>query len=346
MRSLPVHNPHNRFSREEVVYDEGENAEIRLEVHEDHTRNILSENDSPDLGFRFSVNPYRGCTHACAYCYARPSHEYLGFGAGTDFDRHIVIKPHAPELLREAFDRPGWRGELVVFSGVTDCYQPLEAKHQLTRGCLEVCLDYRNPVGIVTKSAIIERDVELLVALNEAAHVGISISIPFLDKEKARAVEPLVAAPERRLRVIERLARAGLDVAVNVAPIIPGLTDDDMPKIMEAARDAGAKRAHITYLRLPGAVAEVFPERLRQALPLRAEKVLRRIREARGGKLNDPRFGTRMRGEGEYAAMIGRAFELHAKRLGLNEQWMREPPPTTTFRRPPRPGEQLGLFSR
>ena len=211
-----------------------------LEVFEDHTRTILSRNDSPDVGFDWSVNPYRGCFHACAYCYARPSHEYLSFGAGTDFERKIVVKKHAPELLREAFDAPKWRGELVIFSGVTDCYQPLEASYRLTRGCLEVCAEYRNPAGIITKAPLIERDIDVLQELARVAHLSVMVSVPFWDEAKARAIEPFVTTPVRRMRTIERLARAGVRVGVMVAPIIPGLNDEDHRR--GAARRAGRRR--------------------------------------------------------------------------------------------------------
>jgi DNA repair photolyase len=290
-------------------------------------------------------------------CYARPGHEYLSFGAGTDFERKIVVKPRAPELLREAFDKKSWKGDLVVFSGVTDCYQPLEASYRLTRGCLEVCADYRNPVGIITKAPLIERDIDVLVRLHEVARVGVSISVPFWDPEKARAIEPFVATPQRRIKTIARLAEAGLDVGVNVAPVIPGLGDEDMAEILTAAAAAGARRAGFIFLRLPGPVKEVFQERIRANLPLRAERILSRVREARKGKLNDPRFGKRMEGEGPYADAAYALFDQTCKKLGLNQ---RERPmssrhapdatiaaddtPATTFQRPPRAGDQLKLL--
>jgi DNA repair photolyase len=318
----------------------------RLQVFEDTTREIIAKNDSPDLFFRWSVNPYRGCFHACAYCYARPSHEYLSFGAGTDFDRKIVVKRHAPELLRAAFARPSWRGERIVFSGVTDCYQPLEATYRLTRGCLEVCEEHRQPVGLITKSPLIERDIDLLVRMSERASVTVTVSIPFWDVERARAIEPYVATPQRRMKTIARLAAAGLRVGVNVAPVIPGLNDEEMGVILEEARAAGAAHAGTVLLRLPLAVAPVFEERIRAALPLRAEKVMRRIREAHGGKLYDSAWGVRGRGDGPYAKTMFALFERTTRRLGLETSWMEtdvgagaEP----TFRRPPRDG-QLGLF--
>jgi DNA repair photolyase len=490
----PISNPPNPWLTTEVEYLE-DPPPARLEVYEDHTREILSHNDSPDLGFSWSINPYRGCFHACAYClsgdtpirmgdgmtrpladvrpgdliygtiadgeyrrfvrtrvlahwqtvkpgfrvalangskltasadhrflsergwklvsgaasdanalhsgdllcgppteclrnedeavaartglrvtaieplgvememydittgtgdfiangvvshncYARPSHEYLGFGAGTDFDRKITVKPEAPKLLRDAFERPGWKGELIVFSGVTDCYQPLEASYRLTRGCLEVCAEYRNPVGVITKSPLIERDIDVLQALAKVADVGVTVSIPLWDREHAHAIEPQVASPQRRMQTIERLAKAGLDVGVNVAPMIPGLGDEDIARILEAAAAAGARRAGFVFLRLPGSVATVFEQRLREKLPLRADRVLARIREARGGKLYDSRWGVRGRGEGRYAEAARALFESTAKRVGLATGFMGEEGPTT-FRRPDRPGHQLPLL--
>ncbi len=342
MNPRPVSNPPNPWASTEVEYLE-EVPPSRLEVLEDHTREVLSRNNSPDIPFTWSLNPYRGCMHACAYCYARPGHEYLSMGAGTDFETRIVVKRHAPELLREAFERPRWQGEVVVFSGVTDCYQPLEASLRLTRQCLEVCAEYRNPVGIITKAPLIERDIDVLQALAREARVSVSVSLPFHNPELARAIEPYVATPKRRLLTIERLAAAGISVAVSVAPIIPGLNDEDIAKVLAAAREAGATRAHYTLLRLPGPVKEVFEERLRERLPLRAERVLHRIRETRGGELSDSRFQRRMRGEGLYAETIQRLFDTAARKVGLQRSRVTEDEPST-FRRPERPSAQLSLF--
>jgi DNA repair photolyase len=339
----PTTNPPNPWATTEVEYLDGEVPLAQLEVYEDQTRGILSHNDSPDVGFDWSVNPYRGCFHACAYCYARPSHEYLSFGAGTDFDRKIVVKKRAPELLREAFDAPKWQGQRVVFSGVTDCYQPLEASYRLTRGCLEVCAEYCNPVGIITKSALVERDIDVLLELSRCASVSVMVSVPFWDEANARAIEPFVTTPARRVRTIERLARAGLRVGVMVAPIIPGLNDEDMGDVLRAAREAGATHAGSVLLRLPGPVKEVFEARLRAALPLRAERVLRRIRETRGGKMYDSRFGVRGTGEGVYAEAIAQLFEQTAQKLGF-ESRRPDPDAPSTFRRPAWPKSQLTLF--
>lgn len=339
----PLANPPNPWAATDVEYLDGEAPLAQLEVYEDQSRGILSHNDSPDVGFDWSVNPYRGCFHACAYCYARPTHEYLSFGAGTDFDRKIVVKKRAPELLREAFDAPKWEGALVVFSGVTDCYQPLEASYRLTRGCLEVCAEYRNPVGIITKAALVERDIDVLQELTRSARASVMISIPFWDETKARAIEPFVTTPARRVRTIERLARAGVRVGVMVAPIIPGLNDEDMGEVLRAAREAGATHAGSVLLRLPGPVKEVFEGRLRASLPLRADRVLRRIRETRGGKMYDSRFGTRGKGEGAYADAIARLFEQTAQKLGFDVARPGEGV-ASTFQRPPGKKRQLTLF--
>ncbi|HEX7663975.1 MAG TPA: PA0069 family radical SAM protein [Polyangiaceae bacterium] len=345
MRFLPVVNPPNPWADSKIDYDDGEAPHASLQLFEDHTRNILSKNDSPDVGFDWSVNPYRGCFHACAYCYARPGHEYLSFGAGTDFERKIVFKPHAPELLREAFEKKSWKGELVLFSGVTDCYQPAEASYKLTRGCLEVCAEYKNPCAIITKSPLVERDIDVLQRLTERARVSVTMSIPFWDADKARAVEPFVATPQRRMHAVEKLAEAGIRVGVNVAPIIPGLGDEEIGDVLKAAKEAGATYAGMTMLRLPGPVKDVFEERIRKALPLRAEKILRRVKDVRGGKMNDPRFGSRMSGEGVYADAVGALFQQTAEKLGLaTGRFMKDEP--TTFERPilKKAGDQLRLF--
>jgi len=339
VRLRPVSNPPNPWLSTSVEWLEPQVA--ALTVYEDATRQILSRNDSPDVPFTWSLNPYRGCSHACAYCYARPTHEYLGFGAGSDFETRIAVKPRAAELLRTAFDRPSWKGELVAFSGVTDCYQPLEASLRLTRACLEVCLAYRNPVSIVTKSALVERDADLLGALAREGAASVTFSLPFLDRERARALEPAAAAPERRLRALERLASAGVPCGVLVAPVVPGLNDEEIPRILEAARGAGAGRAGWLLLKLPGSTAEVFEERLRAALPERAERVLHRIRETRGGALDDRRFVSRMRGEGPYARFIGDLFAAAARRAGFEPEAAEHEGPSP-FRRPA--GRQLGFW--
>ncbi|HEY2408316.1 MAG TPA: PA0069 family radical SAM protein [Polyangiaceae bacterium] len=342
MRPLPLINPVNPWRRETVSYFE-ETPEIPLAVYEDQSRSILSKNDSPDLGFRYSVNPYRGCAHGCWYCYARPSHEYLGFGSGADFERKIVIKPRAGELLREAFEEPRWLGELILFSGNTDCYQPLEASYELTRRCLEVCREYRNPLHIITKSALVERDAELLAELAALGIASVTITIPFWDPQTARAIEPLAPTPRRRVETIRRLSALGIPVSVNIAPLIPGLADRELVHVLTAAREAGAERAALIALRLPGNVAEVFVERLRAGFPLSADKVLKRVREMRNGQLNDPNFGSRMEGDGEYMRTVSTLFEQTARRLGMNCGEPR-PAPSGTFRRPTDRHGQMRLF--
>ncbi|HEX3482602.1 MAG TPA: PA0069 family radical SAM protein [Kofleriaceae bacterium] len=352
MKPRPTANPPNRFHDQVVTYDDGEAPPpAQVTVIDDHTRSILAHNDSPDIGFRWSVNPYRGCQHACAYCYARPSHEYLDLGAGTDFDTKIVVKRDAAALLREAFDRPSWRGELVMFSGVTDCYQPVERELELTRRCLEVCLEYRNPVSVVSKSALVERDIDVFRALTEHARFGISVSLAFSDNATARAIEPWAPSPDRRFKLIETLAAAGIPVGVMCAPIIPGVNDSQMVGVLERAAAAGATWAGWVLLRLPGAVKQVFEDRIRAAMPLAADKILHRIRETRGGdKLYDPRFGVRGRGEGVYADMIKTMFDSTVTRLHLNERTREgmydeaDAGAPTTFRRPAPTTGQLSLF--
>ncbi len=314
---------------------------LGLEVYQEESQSILSENQSPDLSFRFSLNAYRGCAHGCAYCYARPSHEFWGFGSGADFERRLIVKPNAAALLREALSRKSWSGDLIVISGNTDAYQPLEASYELTRQCLLVCLEFNNPVHIITKSALIERDIELLEELHEAASVGVSVSVTFWDREVSRALEPYAPTAQRRVETIARLSAAGLPVMVHAAPVIPGLSDRDLIPILEAAREAGAISAMTMPVRLPGSVKQVFEERLREALPLRADRVLARIREMRGGKLDESRFGDRQRGLGNYAAAIDAVFRATTARLGYRDF---PAPRTDRFRRPsPRRG-QLSLF--
>ena len=237
-----IHNPPNPYESHHREWL-GAAPTVKLQIFEDDTRSILSRNESPDVSFRWSVNPYRGCFHACAYCYARPSHEYLGFGAGTDFESKLVVKRDAPMLLRQAFLKPSWQGEVVVFSGNTDCYQPLEAAWGLTRACLEVCAEFRNPVAIITKAALILRDMDVLRQLTDVATLTVYISVPFADNEMARNVEPQAPSITKRLLTIKTLADAGIRTAVSLAPVIPGLNDDQMMEILQLARQAGAQDA-------------------------------------------------------------------------------------------------------
>lgn len=351
----PLDNPVNRFDPREVVWEIPPDL-AKLTVYEDATKSILSKNDSPDLWFHWSLNPYRGCMHACAYCYARPTHEHLGFGAGTDHDTKILVKPRAAALLREEFEHQAWRGDTVLFSGNTDCYQPLEYRWQLTRACLQVCLEYRNPVAIITKAALIERDVDVLARLAREARVQVAFSIPFWDPELARAIEPGAPSPQRRVDAMRRLHEAGVPVAVNIAPVIPGLNDRDIPAVLQACAAAGAQKAAMILVRLPGPVEAVFTERLRATLPTRAEGVLARLARARDGRMQESRFGERMRGHGQEWAATKQLFALTCRRLGLEthpEESSAAPEfadkrsghdgAPTTFRRPGS-GRQLGLF--
>lgn len=338
-----VDNPANRFQREAIEWLDEALPYAGLEVYEERAKSIVSENDSPDLPFRYSVNPYRGCYHGCAYCYARPSHQYWGFGAGTDFERKLVVKVNAPQLLAERFDRNDWCGERVIFSGNTDCYQPLEAAHRLTRGCLEVCAQYRNPVSVITKGALVRRDLDVLQTLAQVASVSVSISIPFASDEHARAIEPGASAPSKRFEALAALSAAGIDTGIAIAPVIPGLTDRALPELLSRARAAGAKHAFIIPLRLPAEVAPVFEARLQEAFPDAAGKVMSAVTQIRAGKKNDSRFGERMRGQGPRWQVIEDLFALHCEKLGLTHDREADSAPehVSTFQRP---HGQLTLF--
>ncbi|MGF1465229.1 MAG: PA0069 family radical SAM protein [Sandaracinaceae bacterium] len=313
-----VDNPPNPYESWSLAWDTPP-PEATLQVFEERTKSVVSENDSPDIGFRFSVNPYRGCGHGCAYCYARPTHQYWGFGAGTDFERKIIVKVDAPERLAAELRRPKLRGAPIVFSGNTDCYQPLEASYRLTRGCLEACRRAGNPVGVITKGAVIRRDIDVLAALEAEVGARVTISIAFADDATGRAFDPHASPIGARFETVRRLAEAGVRVGVSLAPIIPGVNDSMVPAILERARAAGARHAFMTMLRLAREVRPVFEARLRAALPDRADKVLSAVREVRGGAMNDSRFGHRMRGEGERWRVIEQLFETHRRRLGFEE---------------------------
>lgn len=340
LRRLPLANPVSRFGATHVEYEAEFKPYQGLELFEDTGTGIVSRNDSPDVPFSCGVNPYRGCAHGCAYCYARPSHEYWGFGAGTDFERKLMVKHKAPELLRAVFDKASWNGEQLVFSGNTDCYQPIERQFELTRRCLQVCAEYRNPVMIITKSALVERDLDVLTELHEKAFASVAVSIPFWNADVARAIEPYVPSPQRRIEVIRKLTGAGIPVAVFVSPLIPGLADSDVIPILEAAREAGACAAHSGMVRLPGAVKDVFIERIQAAFPDRAGKIVARIREMRNGDLNDSNFFTRHRGSGTYIDTVQRIFATTCSRLGFGKH---PSAPLGTFRRPPKPGDQTAF---
>ncbi len=334
----PVSNPPNPWDSVHADWL-GEPPEAKLEVFEEEARSVLAENNSPDIGFRFSLNPYRGCFHSCSYCYARPTHQYLGFGAGTDFERKIVVKINAPERLRAELSRASWRGDTICFSGNTDCYQPLEAVYGLTRRCLEVCAEFGNPVGLITKGTLIRRDVDVLTRLARQTPVSVTISIAFADDAVSRALEPGTAPPSQRFETLAILSAAGLRTGISVAPIIPGVNDGDAAELLERARDAGARFAFQTLLRLPAEVLPVFEERLREAFPGRARKVFHAIEELRGGKRNESAFGKRMHGDGPRWEAIEALFETQCRRLGLNVREGAEMP--SGFRRPAR---QANLF--
>lgn len=314
-----IDNPPNPYvSRHAEWLESPPLAEV--EVFEDASRSILSKNDSSDLPFTWSANPYRGCQHACSYCYARRTHEYLGLGAGTDFDTKIMVKPKAPYWLRQAFSKANWKREWVNFSGVTDCYQPLEASYEITRRCLEVCLAMNNPAMVVTKGFLVVRDADILAKLNDRVGAQVYISIPFADAAQAKLIEPQAPPPQRRYEAIRRLREAGVPVGVMVSPMIPGLTDYQIPEILERSAQAGAQLATQSALRLPGNVEAVFLSRLAKVMPDRVKKITSRLREIRGGKLSDSRVGMRIRGSGAYWDSVRDLFELHRKRLGLDKE--------------------------
>jgi len=339
-------NPPNRFERLHLDRDhwsDPDDPPPETVLLDDATRTILARNDSPDVGFDMGINPYRGCSHGCSYCYARPTHEYLGFSAGLDFETKILVKRRAPELLRDALSSKRWRPQVIGLSGNTDAYQPAERRLRLTRRCLEVLAEFRNPVAIVTKSYLVSRDLDLLSELARHRAVSVVLSITTLRNEVQRVMEPRAASPARRLGTIRVLANAGIPVGVNVAPVVPGLTDHEMPDILQAASDAGASFAGYIMLRLPHGVKDIFSAWLGQHFPDRRDKVLNRVRELRGGRLYDSRYEVRGRGEGPWADQVQALFRVTRDRLGMHQ------PPTLSakaFRTPaPDPGPQIDLFS-
>lgn len=337
-------NPKNRFEAiervSEPLQDSDEISSPQTQFFADRSKSIIAYNDSPDVGFDASVNPYRGCEHGCVYCYARPTHEYLGFSSGLDFETKIMVKEDAPELLRKELSGRNWKPQLVALSGNTDCYQPVEKQKQLTRRCLEVFLEFRNPIVIITKNFLVTRDVDLLAELARYDCVGVTISVTTLDHQLSSLLEPRASRPARRLAAIKALAEAGVPVGYLQAPMIPGLTDAEAPAIGAAAAKAGATFSGYVVLRLPFAVKSLFEDWLEQNYPDKKRKILSRVREIRGGKLNDPNFKTRMRGEGIYAEQMAELFKLARKKSGISERW----PKLTTehFRRPGI--DQLSLF--
>jgi DNA repair photolyase len=341
-------NPKVRFeaiSREVFVDDwhaDEERSSVVTQFFTDSSKSILARNDSPDIGFTFDLNPYRGCEHGCSYCYARQSHEYLGFSSGLDFETKIVVKKEAAQLLEKEFRRKSWIPDVVMLSGNVDCYQPVERKLGITRQCLGVFLKYRNPVAIVTKNALVLRDVDVLSKLAALDLVSVCMSITTLDHRLGRQMEPRTSTPEQRLTALEQLAKAGVPVSVNVAPVIPGLNDEEMPAILRESAARGAVSAGYTLLRLPYAVKELFTNWLQREIPERADRILNRILDVRKGKMNDSSFSTRMRGTGEIALSIEQLFRASCKKYGLNSKIIRLS--TDRFIRPPRDDKQGELI--
>lgn len=341
-------NPPNRFDRIALEPD-ADFAELdehgvpverplpRTQFFDDASASLLTPNDSPDVVARWGLNPYRGCEHGCAYCFARPYHDYLGWSSGLDFETKILVKRRAPALLRAELASPRWQPEAVMMCGATDCYQPAERRFRLTRGCLEVFAEARHPVGLVTKNFLVTRDLDLLAELARWHCVTVVVSVTTLDADLAGRLEPRAARPEHRLRAIRLLADAGVPVGVNVAPLIPGLTDHELPAILDAARAAGATRANYIVLRLPHAVKDIFLDWLDAHEPGKKDRIVARLLDLRGGRLNDARFGTRGRGEGPFADQIRQLFAITARRLGL----ARTAPALSTahFRRPALDGQ-------
>ncbi len=345
-------NPTNRFDRVHTEADltHCEHDEELLaaldrpptEYLADNSRTVVTENDSPDISFRYSINPYRGCAHGCSYCYARPTHEYLGLSAGLDFETKVFVKHDAPALLREFLGRPGWNAETIVMSGVTDPYQPAEREFRITRGCLEVLLEARQPIGVITKNALVTRDLDIFREMAALGTVKVAVSVTTLDAELARTMEPRTSTPAARLRAITTLTEAGIPVRLMTAPIIPGLNDREIPALLKAGAEAGAQAASYTLVRLPLAVKAVFLDWLDRNLPDSRNRIERFIREAHGGKLNTSQFGQRMRGRGEIAEQIRRVFDVFAARHHVDGD-------LPEFRRdafrPPKPASgQMQLF--
>lgn len=336
----------SRFHSEKLELDDFEEGEegasaytLKTEFIFDSSKTILSKNSSPDLGFDFSINPYRGCEHGCSYCYARPSHEYLGHSAGLDFESKIYVKMQSPQLLSKELSKKSWIPQVVVLSGNTDCYQPPEKKFGLTRACLKVFSDFKNPVGLITKNALICRDIDILSSLANENLAHVTLSITTLNAELARKLEPRTSTPESRLQSIRKLSEAGIPVSVNVAPIIPGLTDHEVPSILEAASQAGARHAGYTMLRLPYSVRDIFTQWLERHYPEKKNKVLGALYDVREGRLNQTEFGDRMRGNGKRAEAIAMSFRIFKKKFGLNNPY--KPLATHLFHVPT---TQMSLF--
>ncbi|MEX2118246.1 MAG: PA0069 family radical SAM protein [Pirellulales bacterium] len=345
-------NPPNRFERthseadyEHFECDPSELEQLdrpRTEYLPDDSQSVVTENDSPDVPLRYSLNPYRGCSHGCSYCFARPTHEYLGFSAGLDFETKVLVKHKAPLLFREFLSRPAWRPEPIMLSGVTDCYQPAERELKLTRQCLEVALEARQPIGIITKNALVLRDLDLLSQMATLEIVQVNLSVTTLDASLGRTMEPRTSAPAARLRAIRELSSAGVPVRALLAPIIPGLNDSEIPAILQAVREAGAGAAGYVLLRLPLTVEPVFREWLARTQPNKCEHVESLIRQTRGGKMNESQWRVRMVGTGPLAEQIGSLFKVFSARYQL-DQGLGDLD-CSKFRCPPAASGQLRLF--
>jgi len=343
-------NPQNRFEEVLVVptdddsrfFPEEDRTERKVETKFliDTSKTALAKNESPDIGFTYSINPYRGCEHGCIYCYARPSHEFLGFSSGLDFETKILVKKDAPGLLREAFMKKSWEPQVVAMSGNTDCYQPVERRLKITRNCLEVFLEFRNPVGIVTKNFMITRDLDLLTELAKLDLVSVAISITSLNQDLTRKMEPRTSSPAKKLEAIEMLVKNSIPVGVLVAPVIPGLTDEEIPSILREVSSRGATFAGLQMVRLPYAVKDLFIDWIKRELPDRENRIVSRIKNVRNGKLNSSEFKERMRGTGETAKAIHQLFYASCKKYHLGNG--RFNLATDKFRRPA--GVQMEIF--
>ncbi len=343
-------NPEGRFEKiDREAFDDGwEKADedlppLKTHVTEERAKSIISRNDSPDIPFTQSINPYAGCEHGCIYCYARPSHAYRNLSPGIDFETRLFAKVNAAEKLREELSRPGYRCEVISLGANTDPYQPIERQYKITRGILEVCAEFNQPVGIVTKNALVERDIDILAPMAEKNLAAVYVSCNNLDHDLARRLEPRCSAPTRRLEAMRRLSDAGIPVGVMVAPVIPFLTDHQIEPVLEAAWAHGARGAGYILMRLPWEVKDLFREWLERNYPLKAAHVMSRVHAMRGGRDNDPNFGSRMRGEGELAKLLAQRFRMACERLGYNAGRRNVSLDTTRFRRPA-PAGQLSLF--
>ncbi len=344
-------NPPNRFEEITIIPSDDDSRffadedpserKIETKFFADSSRTILAKNDSPDISFTYSLNPYRGCEHGCIYCYARPSHEYLGFSSGLDFETKIMVKRDAPELLRETFMKKSWEPQVIALAGNTDCYQPVERKLKLTRRCLEMFLEFRNPVGIVTKNSLITRDLEILKEMAELDLVSVVMSVTSLNQELTKKMEPRTSSPAKKLEAIELLAKNSVPVGVLVAPVVPGLTDEEIPSIVRETSSRGAKFASMQMLRLPFAVKDLFVDWLRREFPDRENRIVSRIKDVRKGKMNSSEFRERMRGTGPTAMAIHQLFRASCKKYHLNEDEIVLS--TDKFRRPG--GMQMEMFS-